>query len=92
MKLDNSTLELPGLGEPPRKRGRPFTGQARSAKQRMSEYRQRLKEQARAAKRAERRRSDLELARALALRIECDDLEGAKSAWLDLARRFSWHL
>lgn len=92
MKLDNSTLELPGLGELPGKRGRPSTGQAKFAKQRMSEYRYRLKEQARAAKRAERRRSDVELARALALRIECEDLEGAKSAWLDLARRFAWKL
>lgn len=46
-KLDNQTSELPGLPPLPKKRGRPATGKAKTAAQRMREFRdrtQRLKD------------------------------------------------
>lgn len=91
-KLDDKTLELPGLEPLSKKRGRPATGIKSTSAVRMRRLREARSAELKEAKKSERRRSDAELAAAIAVRLELDDMENAKLAWLELGRRRGWRL
>lgn len=87
--VDQKTLELPGL-DVPKRRGRPASGNAKTAAERMAAKRERDRALARVAHRHERRRSDPDLIAAIAVRLEAGDDEGALWAWLELGQRKGW--
>jgi len=90
---DFKTVELPGLPEFPKKRGRKPTGKAKSPSERMRDYRARKAQEIVVAKTAYRKTS----LKSLFLTIEDSGnvtenqvSDFSKLAWLEIGRRFGW--